>query len=201
MFCPNCGSDERHTGQYCRTCGTDLRGVRAGLENPNARPTAVLTAREEIARAVAYKITQLDKGKDLAKVAEEVLPELEKFLESPQQRRLRRIRAGVITSAVGLGGTLFFILMAVMSREEELLAMMALGVTAFLIGLGIIINAKWFTVLPEHEQPRELPDAMQQFLAQPVANTNELPPYRTPVTSVTEHTTHHLPAPETLRRN
>lgn len=192
MFCPTCGSDERHSGPFCRACGTDLACVRTSLEQPVAPITAILSPRDEIARAIAYKISQLDTAKELSKVTEDVLPELEKFLESPQQKRLRRMRAGIITAMIGLGATIFFTLMSTLPGNHEMFGIIGVGITTFLIGLGIVINAKWFTLLPESESPRELPDAMQTFLNIPAANTNELPPYRAPVSSVTEHTTHRL---------
>jgi hypothetical protein len=156
--------------------------------------TAPLSAREEIARAIAYKISQLNGAGELKTMAEDVLPEVEKFLETPANRRLRRMRAGIITAMIGMGATSFFALLSTMPGNHEAFFLIGLGITAFLIGLGIVINAKWFTLLPEHEAARELPEAVQTFLSAPAANTNELPPYRAPVpvTSVTEHTTHRL---------
>ena len=194
MFCPTCGSDERHSGQFCRACGTDLARVRTGLEQPAVPITATLSPRDEIARAIAYKISQLDTAHELKKVAEDVLPEFEKFMEPLQHKRLRRMRAGVVTAMVGLGASVFFALMSTLPGNHEAIPLIGLGITAFLIGLGIVINAKWFTLLPESESPRELPAAMQTFLNTPAVNTNELPPYRAPVpvSSVTEHTTHRL---------
>ena len=41
----------------------------------------------------------METAKDLEHVAEDVLPQMEKFLESPEEKRLRRVRAGVITAA------------------------------------------------------------------------------------------------------
>jgi hypothetical protein len=72
--------------------------------------------------------------------------------------------------------------------------MISLGITVFLIGLGLIVNAKWFTVLPESE-PNALSAPLQQFLG--ATDTKELPPAPPPMpyVSVTEHTTHRLPEP------
>src|ERR1700682_588778 len=102
MFCPSCGSNEQ-TSQYCRACGTDLRSVRTSLERPDSITAIAVTAREEIGRAVAEKIREVEGSDDLKQVAEDVLPKIEKFLESPEEKRLRRMRAGVITAASGLG--------------------------------------------------------------------------------------------------
>jgi len=103
MFCPSCGSEERQASQYCRACGTDLRPVRMTLERPDSITASAITAREEIGRAVAQQIRQVENAKDLKKVAEDVLPQIEKFLESPEEKRLRRMRAGVIVSSIGVG--------------------------------------------------------------------------------------------------
>src|SRR6476646_1167642 len=105
MYCPSCGSEERQPSQFCRACGTDLRAVRTSLEHPDAITASAVSAREQISRAFADQIRELESGKDLEHVAEDVLPQLEKFLEYAEARRLRRIRGGVITATVGLGLT------------------------------------------------------------------------------------------------
>ncbi|MBA3766451.1 MAG: zinc ribbon domain-containing protein, partial [Acidobacteria bacterium] len=84
MFCPSCGSEERQRSQYCRACGTDLGVVRTSLERPDEITASGVTARDEIGRALAAKIEGLDSARDLKKFAEDVLPQVEKFLESPQ---------------------------------------------------------------------------------------------------------------------
>ena len=104
MFCPGCGLEEIHSNQYCRSCGTDLRMARAGSEKPDNIMASAVSARDEIGRAIAAKILETNSIKELAKVAEEVLPQIEKFLESPTEKRLRRMRNGMIVSSIGFGG-------------------------------------------------------------------------------------------------
>src|SRR5215470_3510166 len=103
MFCPSCGSEERQASQFCRACGTDLRPVRISLERPDAITASAVSAREEIGRAIAEQIRAMEGSRDLKRVAEDVLPRIEKFLESPAQKRLRRMRAGTIIGSAGLG--------------------------------------------------------------------------------------------------
>src|SRR3954468_4473352 len=103
MFCPSCGSEERQRSQYCRACGADLAKVRVGLERPDEITASAVSARDEIGRAMAAKVRELDSARELKKFAEDILPEVEKFLESPQEKRLRRVRKGVVTAAFGLG--------------------------------------------------------------------------------------------------
>jgi hypothetical protein len=207
MFCPSCGSEERQVSQYCRACGADLRAVRATLERPDAITASAVSARDEIGHAIADRIRELKKGSDLSKVAEEVLPQIEKFLESPQQRRLRGIREGVVTSAIGLGATVFFLVWGL--NEKDMFFLTGLGVTAVLIGLGLIINALLFTVpkqyVPDHSSDTRHRDVMaappdRVILVQGELSTAEP---LTPPASVTEQTTHHLtdspPAPARVR--
>ena len=150
--------------------------------------------------AVADQIRQMKTVKELEKMAEDVLPPLEKFLESPEEKRLRRIRAGVITAAVGLGASIVCLLLAM--DNGNLFPLMTPWLVTFLIGAGMIINGLWFTA-PRKELPGNSSDAQSQraldsamnrmtYEAPPPRNlTNELVP-ATPQTSITEHTTHHL---------
>src|SRR5467141_716432 len=119
MFCPICGSEERQTTQFCRACGTDLRPVRVSVERPDSITASAVSAREEIGRAVAQKIREVEDARDLKRVAEDVLPQIEKFLESYEEKRLRRMRAGVIVSAVGVGFTVLMFLMVSVAQPSD----------------------------------------------------------------------------------
>jgi hypothetical protein len=175
-------------------CGTDLSAVRAGLEKPDAITASAVSARAEIGHAIAAKIKEFRTAKDLRRVTEEILPKVEKFLESPQERRLRRIRDGVITSAVGLGAALIFFLLSM--NKSSALFLVGFGVTLFLIGISIVINGMMFTV-PD-QQAQALDESMRDLLNQPSGNNantqGELPaaPHVPPSSSVIEHTTHRL---------
>ena len=206
MFCPSCGSEERQASQYCRACGTDLRPVRVSLERPDAVTVSAVSAREEIGRAVAQKIREVHDARELKKVAEDVLPEIEKFLESPEEKKLRRVRAGVVVAAAGMGGTIFMLLMSAFSSagdRESLIGVSGLGVAAFLIGLGLIINALFFTrprkQVEDHSSAAQSQNMLDAGYAPPPLRANhEAPRTQTtsnliePPESVTEHTTLHL---------
>lgn len=204
MYCPSCGSEERQLSQFCRACGTDLRIVRNSLESPDAITQSAVSAREHIGMAVADKIRQMGTAKELKKVAEEVLPHFEKFLESPEERRLRRIRAGVITAAIGLGASIVVVLMAM--DKIDVLPFITPALVTFLVGIGVIINGLLFT-LPKKQLPGDVYDALSQKALDASMNripyempapnnlTNELAPAPAPrlqAPSITEHTTHHL---------
>ena len=202
MYCPSCGSEERQRTQFCRTCGTDLRAVRTTLERPDAITASAVSAREQISQIMAEKIAEMETAHDLERAAEGILPQIEKFLESPEEKRLRRVRAGVITASVGLAVTVVTLLMAM--GKSDILPFASLGFVTFLIGLGLVINGLYFTV-PRKElrgNPRDAP--AQNALESQLNNfgrdalispsiTNELGASTVRgIPSVTEHTTHHL---------
>ena len=209
MYCPSCGSEERQLSQFCRACGTDLRIVRNSLENPDAVTQSAISAREHIGMAVADKIRQMSSAKELERVAEDVLPHFEKFLESPEEKRLRRIRSGVITAAIGLGASIVVLLMAI--DKTEIFPYITPALITFLVGIGVIVNGLVFTV-PRKTLPGDAYDALSQKVLDSGGNLNRLP-YEAPAganlpsaanltnelapaprsqSSITEHTTHHL---------
>jgi hypothetical protein len=208
MFCPSCATEELQATQYCRVCGTDLRAVRVSIERPESVTTSAVSAREEIGHAVAQKIRELQNAKELKRVAEDVLPEIEKFLESHEEKRLRRIRAGVIVSASGIGTCLLGLVMAAAlngPEAEKALTILGLGAIAFAIGLALVMNGLLFT-RPNKRGQDDSPDARWQNLlhageAPKLRPSNEVPSFRAqttsnlspaPGSSITEHTTHHL---------
>ena len=205
MFCPGCGIEEKQFNQFCRACGTDLRPARAVLEMPDIITASAETAREEIGRAFAAKIRDAATATDLKIVAEDVLPQIEKFLESPEEKRLRRIRTGSIVSFVGLGVTVAFILASIFV-DKDLLVIAASGLVAFFIGLSFVVNGLLLTVpkkmlsdkSAESESQREL-DTHNNALD---AKTNELilPEANQPFSSVTEQTTRHLKEKQPVSR-
>ena len=152
--------------------------------------------------AVADKIRQMSSAKELKKVAEDVLPHFERFLESPEEQRLRRIRSGIITAAIGLGATLVLLIMAM--DKVNLIPFITPALVTFLVGIGVIVNGLLFTV-PRKQLPGDAYDALSQKVLDSGVNripyeapapgqlTNELPTApRLRAASVTEHTTHHL---------
>jgi len=198
MFCPSCGSEERQASQYCRACGTDLRAVRVSLERPDSVTASAVTAREEIGRAVADQIRRVQDAHELKKVAEDVLPEIEKFLESPEEKRLRRMRVGVILSSIGVGATIMMALLGSIAREADVQGYMGgagAGIVLFFIGLGFLLNAFFFT-----RPVKGISDNSDDARSQNTIDAGYNPPQlRSPTTSnltqpgsVTEHTTLHL---------
>jgi hypothetical protein len=201
MFCPSCGSEERQATQFCRACGTDLRAVKMSIERPDSITQSAVTAREEIGRAVAQKIREVEDSRELKRVAEDVLPPLEKFLESYEEKRLRRVRAGIIVGACGLGTGILGVIMSAVLRGEDAeaaLIVCGLGVIAFALGIGFILNGLLFTKPRKGLEDRSS-DARLQNLLDSGYEAPPPPSTRVQTTSnlarpgsVTEHTTHHL---------
>jgi hypothetical protein len=209
MFCPSCGSEERQASQYCRACGTDLRPVRVSLERPDSITASAVSARAEIGHAVAQKIREVGDSRDLKRVAEDVLPQIEKFLESPEEKRLRRMRAGVVLSSIGVGVTALMFLMALVANPNDVQGFFGgagMGIIIFCLGLGLLLNAVLFT-RPRKGVQDHSADAQEQNLLDESYAAPQLRPgneisaavraqttsnLAQPRGSVTEHTTLHL---------
>jgi hypothetical protein len=173
---------------------------------PDTITASAVSAREQISQVMAEKIREMETADDLKRVAEDVLPQIEKFLESPEEKRLRRVRAGVITAASGLGAALLIFWASL--DAHDLLPFVALGLIAFFVGLGLVINGLVFTVprkgiadrSEEARAQRELEARMQNAspvnqLASFSQSTNDLAEPNDRMMSrpsVTEHTTHQL---------
>lgn len=173
---------------------------------PDTITASAVSAREQISQAFADKIRQMESATELRRMARTVLPQLEEFLESPVEKRLRRVRAGVITASIGLGASLLIFLASL--SAHDLTPFIALGLIAFFVGLGLIINGFFFTVplkgiidrSEEAVAQRELESRIKS--APPVNDlspfshsTNDLPSSTNQIVgrpSVTEHTTHQL---------
>ena len=200
MFCPDCGIEDKQANQFCRACGTDLRPVRHAVAQPDNITASAATARDEIGRAIAAKIRDTQNPEDLAVVAEDVLPELEKFLESPEEKRLRRMRTGMILSSIGFGTALGITLVSMVMKDDDIIFLAAMGVVAFFIGIGFVLNGMFLTV-PKKLLPDKSVDAdRQRYLDSSPTNDLVLPESSGVFTSVTENTTRHLKEKDPIKR-
>jgi len=210
MFCPSCGSEERQASQYCRACGTDLRPVRISLERPDSITASAVSAREDIGRAVADRIRDVEDAHELKRVADHVLPQIEKFLESYEEKRLRRVRTGVIVAASGIGAAGLGIVMFGLLRGADIEAigmLLGAGIIACAIGIGLVLNGLLFTQ-PRNKLEDNASKALSQNLLDAVYYAPQLrvggaPTLKAGTTSnlkqvtgasITEHTTKHLKA-------
>jgi len=163
MYCPSCGAEDAKSSQYCRACGAELSSLRATLEQrPDTNPLEANSAREEIGRALADKIRQAASAADLMLVITDILPVAERFLETPEEKRLRgeqiglenaqsalrRARRGTVVTAIGFAAALIFLVVGLASRDPVWLVGGIPSIMVFLIGAGILLNALFFRAMP-----------------------------------------------------
>lgn len=203
MFCPDCGIEERQANQFCRACGTDLRRVRVAVSSPDSITASAVSARDEIGRAIADKIRETQGAYELKKVAEDVLPEIEKFLESPEEKRMRRMRVGMLLSCIGLGAAIGITLVSMVMKDSDMIFMAALGLVTFFLGLGFILNGVFLTVPKKGLADRSSDADSQRRLDGITGTTNDLklPEPASLFSSVTESTTQHLTEKQPVRRD
>jgi zinc-ribbon domain len=186
MFCPRCSAQASDEVKFCKNCGANLQSIREATTGSNQDKfdwsqtwlaDMVLTPEE------------LDRRRGV----------------TPEMKRIREIKAGVITTLVGVGVMIFlyFFLGAVASSEHDkdaeiLRKVWLAGVVPFLIGLGILFNGlvlgkREVQLHKERERrvqgPPPLPDGL------PAKTTSQLAipdGSSTPDFSVTEKTTAHL---------
>lgn len=202
MFCPSCGTEEKQSNQFCRACGANLKTIRTILEQPDAVTDSAAKARDEIGRAFAQKIRDTQKASDLKKIAEEVLPNVEKFLESPEERRLRRIQTGSIISFIGFGAMIAFSIIGSI-KDNDLLVIAGLGFVCLCIGLGFLVNGLLFSIPKKSLVDKSSEGESQRSLdyINPQTNGMILPESNQTFSSVTEHTTKQLKQKQPIPRN
>jgi len=184
MFCPRCASEQSDDLRFCKSCGANLHAVRQAL-----------TPREP------------DQAFDWSKtwVADMFLSPAERKLRqeelerqrgiTPDVKRRVEIKAGVITTSVGIGVAVFlyFLMQGIILSgkaqpgvEEILSRVWIAGIIPMLVGIALIING---VLVSKKSRPETFKDSSSQ----PLSDTTELPHSGF---SVTEGTTEHLGRPE-----
>ncbi len=201
MYCPSCGLEEKQSNQFCRACGSNLNVVRLAAARPDSITQSAATARDEIGRAIAFKIREAKSPGALATVVENVLPEIEKFLESPEEKRLRRVRKGTVVASIGLSATIAFAVVASIV-DEDFLILAGLGIVILFIGLSLVINGLLFTVPKKVLSDKSSDARSQRELDAAESATNELVLHESNniFSSVTEQTTQHLKEKQPIPR-
>ncbi|PYS78735.1 MAG: hypothetical protein DMF70_14285, partial [Acidobacteria bacterium] len=126
-----------------------MRGVRVGLERPDSITASAISAREEIGRAVAEKIRDMEDARYMRRFAQNVLPKIDKFLESPEEKRLRRLRSGMITALIGVAIGLPAMAGISEIHDREFIIFLAyvavFAAVTFATGLGLLLNGLLFS--------------------------------------------------------
>ena len=190
MFCPQCGSTQADELNFCKACGANLQAVRGALVKGAPQDEKLDWNKTWLAEAVMTR-DEKDRRRGL----------------TPEQKRRREIKAGVITLAAGFGlaVVLSVILEAIVINghvsdlaKDILSRVWIVGLIPVLVGLALIFNGVFISKKTSDAelQPTSAPGEF------PAAETNELPPAQ-PFGSVTDRTTRHLDeetAAKVLRR-
>jgi len=191
MTCPRCASNQSDEIKFCTVCGANLQAVRQVMdareseEKFNWSNTWVaemfLSAQEHEKRRLALEI------------ARGLTPEVKRYNE---------IKAGVITSMVGIGGSIFLyvffqglILNSHVSRDAAVILsnIWVAGIIPIFVGLalitnGLVVSKKLVEIAKRAEEQRTMEGGSPQALrAAPDTNDFSASPF-----SVTEQTTRHL---------
>ena len=191
--CPACGADIPQPTPYCRKCGADIRAVQMALDKPDI--TTGAAGRDEVLRAIADKVREMKTDEKLNDSVKEILSEVEKLLQSPEEKRLKQIRDGIGYFSIGLGVALYFLLRESFLDEGSLV--LAAAIVALTVGLAHIVNGVFFSI-PSNQRKRGLTElragANEDFVTNDQRTTRqsltELSAHPSP--SVTEVTTREL---------
>ena len=194
MLCPRCSSNQSDDVKFCKSCGANLQAVREVLEQ---RPGNKF----EWGDTWVAEMFRSGQAIELRKL------EMERRMGiTPEVKRYNEIKAGVITSSVGVGVSIFLFvfmqgLVNVVGREAQQILpyLWVAGVIPFFVGLALIINGLVVSKKMAEVQEREMRKAgllegetATERALRP-ADTNEFIPTGY---SVTEQTTRHLAGSE-----
>jgi len=193
MYCPRCGVSQAEELKFCKACGANLFAVRKVVD---ARETD-----EKFDWSKTWVAEMFMSGQE-AQRRELEIRRLQGI--TPATRRYQEIKAGVITSSVGLALAIFLnVFMGgiidsgrVSAAATQILShLWVVGVIPLFVGIALIINgyfvSKKIVELSEKNEKAELdrPENETTPHALRSADTNEFVPSRF---SVTEGTTKHL---------
>jgi hypothetical protein len=186
MFCPQCGASQTDDLKFCNLCGANLQAVR-------------------LAAAQREPGDKFDWSKTW--VAEMFLSERERERQrgiTPEVKRYNEIKAGVITSCVGVAVMIFLkvICEGIIASGQNppgdnaiLARVWIAGIIPFFVGLALIINGLFVSKKLARVIERDLAQKTDSLASQPEpralrsADTTEFAPANF---SVTEETTRHL---------
>jgi hypothetical protein len=151
MFCPQCGTETNEPIKFCKQCGTNLRRVMGVMGKGGAG--------FKTGESVDWEKEGLEARRERRAARNK---------KTPEEKRFEEIKAGVITSSVGLGVMIFLgLLFGAISQTVNpdaawiLRAIPFAGVIPFLIGLGIIFNglfiSKRIVELKHRQEQRDQP--------------------------------------------
>jgi len=198
MFCPQCGSTQNDELKFCKSCGVNLDAVR--------QAAAMRDPREKFDWSRTWVAEMFLSESERKRRKEQI--ERERGI-TPTMKRYTEIKAGVITSSVGVGVmiVLYFLMQGIILSGQSspsdaaiLSRLWVAGVIPFFVGLALIINGVFVSkrqveIARQEAQTEVLRSAGEKPALRP-ADTAEFIP---PGFGVTEDTTKHLGSPSRKR--
>ena len=191
MFCPKCGSSQNDELKFCKLCGANLFAVRQVVDNREAV--------EKFDWTRTWVAEMFMSPSEIKRRKEEI--ERQRGI-TPEMKRYNEIKAGVITSCVGIALAIFLyifmqgiILNGNASSAEVLSRLWIAGVLPLFVGIALIINGMFVSKKLVEISKRDTqitPNNLEGDLnaqSLPAADTNEFIPSSF---SVTEDTTKNL---------
>ena len=200
MFCPQCGSTQSDELKFCKSCGVNLDAVR--------EVAAMRPAGEKFDWTRTWVAEMFLSESERKRRNEQI--DRERGI-TPEMKRRTEIKAGVITSSVGVGLTtfLYVFMQGVISSGQAtagdaaiLSRLWVAGVIPFFVGVALIINGL-FVSRRQVELAREGAETGQDVLMSdaqtPLLRSADTAEFTPPSFGVTEGTTKHLSNPSQKR--
>jgi hypothetical protein len=198
MFCPQCGINQSDELKFCKSCGANLYAVRQAVSTgePPRKPSEEGSWGKNAANWMQYQA-------ELVKLKYDRERKM-----TPEEKRVNEIKAGVITSSIGVGLMIFlyvFMQGLILSGKipfdtaQILSRIWIAGVIPVFVGAGLLINGVFVSRKLIELKKRELQEKeITTRLAPAHDSKDELSPSAdwyesdSPKPSVTEHTTRQL---------
>jgi hypothetical protein len=193
MFCPQCGSNQGDELKFCKLCGANLFAVR--------QVVATRHTGEKFDWSKSWLTEMFLSEGERKRRAEEL--EHRRGI-TPEVKRYKEIKAGVITSSVGIAAMIFlyvFMPGIILSGHVPTDVAMILsrvwiaGVLPFFIGLALLINglfvSKRLVEIARQRQQRE-PQSLERDAEGNLLRAADTTEFIPTDFSVTEDTTKHL---------
>ena len=189
MICPRCNTNQGDELKFCTVCGANLLAVRQAIEV--REPEEKFNWNNTWLAEMFLSQQEQTRRKEAIERARGITPEIKRYNE---------IKAGVITSSVGIAVSIFLyvfmqglILNTHVSHDAAVILsnVWVAGVIPFFVGLALVANgvvvSKKLVELHKRDAPKNLEGGNPQALPAPDTNDFTSSPF-----SVTEQTTRHL---------
>ena len=189
MICPRCNTTQGDELKFCTVCGANLNAVRQAIEV--REPEEKFNWNNTWLAEMFLSQQEQTRRKEAIERARGITPEIKRYNE---------IKAGVITSSVGIAVSIFLyvfmqglILNTHVTHDAAVILsnVWVAGIIPFFVGLALIANgvvvSKKLVELHKRDVPKNLGGGTPQALPAPDTNDFTSSPF-----SVTEQTTRHL---------